>query len=553
MRTNDDRRLESYVSGVLDGSIPSCRMVVLAVERWREDLTREDLVYDPSVFNKFCSFSRQFRHYKGPLAGEYFEPEPWQLFIAANCLGLKWKDTGLRKYRLADVYLPRKNGKTMFGAIIMLWILLMDGEGGPEIYTAALDKDQARLSYDAMSTLVQSSIFAPLVKVKSSRVTMESTANNGVCKPLSKDTKNKDGLNIQGALCDERHAWPTTEMLDVIKTGMGARSQPFLLSISTAGIDVSNPYFADIEAYKAELEGSVPLEDDHFFLLYTPDEGDDWEDEAVWRKVNPNLGVSLDWNYMRSTYQEAKTRGGTYALAFKTKNLNLWVDAPKVWIPDEDVSACAHSFDESQLVGQDCYVGIDLASKGDLSATAFYFPRFKYAKFLFVLPESKVESRSDRVDYRHWAERGWITPCPGKVLDEAWYLQQLFKEMAPYNIRRIAFDPWGMWDLKTRFGKYEGVLMEYRQDIRYMSVPTKRLESMILKGEINLGDNPVIRWMFRNVVVYIDPNANVKLDKAKSRNKIDGVVALVDAIGGWLNAETSNTGEIYTDHSIRIL
>ena len=553
MATLDDIRLESYVSGVLDGSIPSCRMVYLAVRRWKDDLARQDLEYDPKVFNMFCAFSREFKHYKGPLAGERFEPEPWQLFIAANCLGLKWRATGLRKYRLADVYLPRKNGKTMFGAILMLWILIMDGEGGPEVYTAALDKDQARLSYDAMATLVAGSIFAPLVKVKSSRVTMESVQNNGVCKPLSKDTKNKDGLNIQGALCDERHAWPSTEMLDVIKTGMGARTQPFLLSISTAGIDVSNPYFADIEAYKAELEGSIPLEDDHFFLLYTPDEGDDWEDEAVWRKVNPNLGVSLNWDYMRSTYQEAKTRGGTYILSFKTKNLNLWVDAPKVWIPDEDVSACAVPFDESLLEGEACYVGIDLASKGDLTATAFFFPKFKYAKFMFVLPAAKVENRSDRVDYRLWAEQGWITKCPGKVLDEEWYLKELFNRMVHYEVKGIAYDPWGMWDLKTKFGRYEPVLMEYRQDIRHMSVPTKRLESMVLKGEIGLGENPVIRWMFRNVVVYVDPNANVKLEKDKSRNKIDGVVALVNAVGGWLNEVPAKTGTIYTEHNLRVL
>lgn len=553
MATSDDLRLKAYVAGVLDGSVPSCRMERLAVERWCADLKRGDLYYDEAVFNRFCSFSRQFKHYKGAKAGQYFEPEPWQLFVAANCLALKRADTGLRKYRLADIYLPRKNGKTMFGAIIMLWILLMDGEGGPEVYTAALDKDQARLSYDAMATLVQDSIFAPLVKVKESRVVMDCRENHGVCKPLSRDTQNKDGLNIHAALCDERHAWPNTEMLDVIKTGMGARSQPFLLSISTAGIDVSNPYFADIEAYKAELEGTIPLEDDHFFLLYTPDEGDDWEDEAVWRKVNPNLGVSLDWAYMRSTYQEAKTRGGTYALAFKTKNLNLWVDAPKVWIQDEDVASCCRPFDESCLVGQDCYVGVDLASKGDLSAVALFFPKFRYARFLFVAPESKLEKQSDRVDYRRWAERGWLSVCPGKVLDEEWWLKRLFTVLAPYNVRRIAYDPWGMWDLKTKFGKYESTLLEYRQDIRYMSVPTKRLESMVLKGEINMGENPVIRWMFRNVVVYIDPNANVKLDKAKSRNKIDGVVALVDAIGGWLNDETSNKGEIYTDHSVRII
>lgn len=551
-KNEDLARLERYVRQVLSGELPSCDMVRRAVTRWCSDLEREDLYFDEAQFLKFCRYSRQFKHYKGDLAGTYFEPEDWQLFVFANCIGLKRRETGKRKYRLADIYLPRKNGKTFVASIFADWFLTMDGEAGPEVYTAALDEAQAKICYDAAAILLQDSIFSPLVKVYPSRSKTEGLNNHGVMKPLSKDTKNKDGLNVHAAVCDERHAWPNTEMLDVIKTGMGARSQPFVLSISTAGIDVSNPYFEDIMAYRNELLGVLPLEDDHFFLLYTPDEGDDWESEDTWKKVNPNLGVSLSWEYMRATYEEAVTRGGTYIVSFKTKNLNMWVDAPKVWIPDADVEACAVGIDESQLAGQPCYVGIDLASKGDISATALFFPLQKYVKMLYVLPEEKVQDRPDRVDYRAWVEQGWITVCPGKVLDEAWYMERLFQLLAPYDVKRIAFDPWGMWDLKTKFGKYEQVLMEYRQDIRYMSVPTKRLESDILKGNIRLGLDPVLRWMFRNVVVYIDPNANVKLDKARSRNKIDGVVALVDAIGGWLNDETASTGEIYQNHSVRV-
>ena len=550
-KTSDLERVGRYVEGVLSGTIPSCLMVRRACERWADDLVRPDLCFDEAAFEKFCRFSRQFKHYKGALAGQFFEPEDWQLFVFANCIGLRRSDDGRRKYRLADIYLPRKNGKTFVASIFALWFLLMDGEAGPEVYTAALDQEQAKLCYDAAAVLAQGSIFAPLVKVMNSRVKMECQRNNGVMKPLSKDTKNKDGLNIHAAVCDERHAWPNTEMLDVIKTGMGARSQPFVLSISTAGIDVSNPYFADIEAYKDEMSGAKPLEDDHFFMLYTPDEGDDWESEDTWKKVNPNLGVSLDWQYMRSTYNEAKTRGGTYIVSFKTKNLNMWVDAPKVWVPDEDVAQCNTDFDESRLLGEKCYVGIDLASKNDICATALFFPRFKYAKFLFVLPEGKVTDRADRVDYRRWVEEGWVTTCPGKVLDEDWYLENLLRQLRPYEVECIAFDPWGMWDMKNRFGEYEEILMEYRQDIRYMSVPTKRLESEILKHNMDFGGNPVIRWMLRNVVPYVDPNANVKLDKARSRNKIDGVVALVDAVGGWLNLTNGDQGDIYEDHELR--
>lgn len=554
-KTPDDlQRLHQQVDAVLSGSVPSCRMVRLAYERWLADLERPDLYFDEAEYLKFCRFSRQFKHYKGALAGQFFSPEPWQLFIFANCIGLKVKATGRRKYRLADLYLPRKNGKTFIASIFALWFLLMDKEAGPEVYMAALDQEQARLCYDAAVTIGKASIFSKLMRIYNSWLKTECPGNNGVMKPLSKDTQNKDGLNIHAGICDERHAWPNTEMLDVIKTGMGARTQPFLLSISTAGVDVSNPYFADIEAYKAEMSGSMPLEDDHFFLLYTPDDDDDWQSEDTWIKVNPNLGISLDWQYMRATYNEAVTRGGSFVASFKTKNLNLWVDAPKSWVPDEDVALCCEPFDESVLRGEKCYVGIDLASKSDICATAFFFPRYNYAKFLFILPEGKIAEREDRVDYRRWLEEGWVQSCPGKVLDESWYLEQLMQAMRPYEIEAIAYDPWGMWDLKTRFGIYEPVLMEYRQDIRYMSVPTKRLESELLKHELRLGANPVIRWMLRNVVVYIDPNANVKLDKVRSRNKIDGVVALVDAIGAWLNQTNGERPqELYSDHGLRVL
>ena len=552
-KQEDIRRLEAYVTGIMDGSRPSCRYIKLACQRWLDDLNRPDLYFDSSVYLKICRFSRQFKHYKGPLAGQFFKPEDWQLFVFANIIGLKRSESGRRKYRLGDLYLPRKNGKTFLSAIFALWFLMMDGEAGAEVYMAALDQEQAKLCYDAAITLGRGSIFGKLLKIYNSRLKTECPQVNGVMKPLSKDTQNKDGLNIHAAICDERHAWPSTEMLDVIKTGMGARPQPFILSISTAGVDVSNPYFSDVEAYKSEMTGAMPLEDDHFFMLYCPDEEDRWEDEETWIKTNPNLGVSLSWDYMRSTFNEAQVRGGSYIVSFQTKNLNLWVDAPKVWLPDEDVALCNRPFDEADLAGEECYVGIDLASKNDICATALFFPKYMYVKFLFVLPEGKISERSDRVDYRKWMEEGWIVSCPGRVLDEGWYIATLFDQLRRYDVRCIAYDPWGMWDLKHQFSRYEDELMEYAQDIRHMSVPTKRLESEVLKHRMNFGGNPVIRWMMRNVVVYIDPNANVKLDKAKSRNKIDGVVALVDAIGGWLTRTNGRGGDMYDDHDLRTI
>lgn len=542
--------VQDYCNKVLDGSIPSCLMIVKAVERFRDDLKDPDIFFDMKAFDKLCQFSGKFKHYKGDLAGQYFKPEPWQLFIFANLIGLKRRSTGGRKYTYADIYVPRKNGKTFLAAILAGWFLICDGESGPEVYTAAVDQQQARLCYEASAELIKNSIFAKFVKPYVWG--MRSLNNVGVFKPLSKDTKNKDGLNISAAICDERHAWPNNEIYDVIKTGMGARSQPMLLSISTAGTDTSNPYYADIETYKSIMLG-MKRKDNHFLMLYTPDEGDRYDDPATWAKVNPNLGVSLSLTYMQNECEEAKLRGGTYLAAFCTKNLNMWVDAPTVWIPDEDVQKCSQPFDQEQLLGAECYVGVDLASKSDITATALWFPKFRCLKWLFCIPEEKVQQLEDRVDYRLWSEQGWVTVTPGKVLDEDWYIDYLLKSLEPYKVKSIAYDPWGMWNLVGKLSRYNDQLMEYRQDIRYMSVPTKWLEGAVRKSELNFLGNPVIRWMFRNVVIYTDPNANIKLDKARSRDKIDGIVAAVDAIGSWLNLTGGKSKDIYTTHKLRVI
>ncbi|MBO6238848.1 MAG: terminase large subunit [Bacteroidales bacterium] len=543
-------RVQEWCRRSLAGEIPCCLMVRKAIERWQADLERPDLTFDEKAFNRFVRFAREFKHYKGPMAGQRFQPEPWQLFVMANVIGLKRVDTGLRKYTYADIYVPRKNGKTFLAAIFAGFFLLKDGEAGPEVYTAAVDQAQARLCYDASAELIRTSIFAD--DTKPYQWGMKSLKNAGVFKPLSKDTKNKDGLNISAAICDERHAWPNTEIYDVIKTGMGARSQPVLLSISTAGTDTSNPYFADIEAYKDILLG-LKQKDNHFLLLFCPDEGDAWDDPATWAKVNPNLGVSLSLDYMRAECEEAKLRGGTYQVAFQTKNLNMWVNAPDVWISDEDVQANNAAFDLEQLKGAECYVGLDLASKGDISAVCLFFPAFRVARWLFVVPEAKVEEMKDRVDYRLWKDEGWLTVTPGKVLDEDWFVDYLINELEPYDVRCLAYDPWAMWNLVPKLRKYEDKLVAYQQSIRYMSVPSKWIQTEVLQHRLNFLGNPVIRWMFRNVVIYTDPNANIKLDKARSRNKIDGVVALADAVGGWLNITGGETKEIYKEHTLRVI
>ena len=554
MKVSTSNRVESYVEAVLTGELPSCQMVVLACERYRADQKRTDIRMDWSAVNRVVTFAKILKHFKGEFAGKPVLLEDWQLFVVANIFGWKLVATGKRRFTYADVYVPRKNGKTTFAAVIALYMLIADGESAAEVYSAAVDKAQAKICFDTSAEMIRNCDLSEFARVfRKGSIVVEDTASS--YKPLSKDTKNKDGLNIHCGICDERHAWKTNEIYEVLKTGTGARSQPLIFSISTAGTDTSYPYFSDLEFLRQVLLG-IKEKDNHFIMLYEPDEGDRWDDPQTWKKVNPNFGVSLGEKYMADECKEAKEKGGSTLAAFQTKNLNMWVDAPEVWIPDDDVAANNAPFDEAQLAGAECYVGIDLASKTDLTATALFFPKFNVVKFLFTIPEAKIQDKgveNDVVDYRLWNEQGWITVAPGSALDDEWYLAQLFNALEPYDVKAIAYDPWGMWQMKTKFGSYTDKLIEYQQSIRYMSVPTKDLEGRVLKHELNFLGSPVIRWMFRNVVIWKDPNANIKLNKAKSRNKIDGVVALVDAIGGWLNVTNGETKEIYVDHTIRTM
>lgn len=523
-------------------------MVRLACERWERDWTRKDIYYDEKCVDGFVAFSSQLKHFKGELAGQYIHLEDWQIFIAANIFGWKFRSNSKRRYTYADVFVPRKNGKTTFAAVIALYCMILDGEAGAEVYAAAVDREQAKICFEASKELVRGSIFEKIVKIYTGSIVYGKTASS--YKPLSKDSKNKDGLNPSCAVCDERHAWQNNEIYEVLKTGVGARSQPLIFSISTAGTDTSLPYYSDIQVLKDVMLG-IKEKDNHFIMLYMPDDDDEWSDPQTWRKVNPNYGISLSASYMENEFKEAQMRGGTTLAAFCTKNLNMWVDAPAVWINDDTVKANNADFDESKLQGAECYVGIDLASKTDICAVAFWFPVYSVLKYLFIVPEEKIRENEDRVDYRLWSEQGWLTVCPGKVLDEDWFIGTVLKELDKYKIKCIAYDPWGMWNITQKFGRYTEYLMEYQQSIRYMSVPTKHFESMVLKVEVNFLHNPIIRWMMRNVVIYTDPNANIKLDKARSRNKIDGVVASVDAIGGWLNLTAGKSKVIYKNHGLR--
>ena len=533
------RKALSYIDRVITGKRKAGELEILAVKRQLSDLenaTEMGIYFDEKAAKTALIFFTVLKHYEGEWAGKEFELEDWQCFIIWCIFGWKTKG-GVRRFNYANVEVARKNGKTTFAAGIALFMMTMDGEAGAQIYSAAVDKEQAKICWKAAKNMIdQSAMLSDNLKVFSDSIVMESTSS--FYKPLSKESKNKDGTSPHCAICDEMHAWPTDDIYNLITSGMGARKQPLVFSITTAGHNMSLPYYSMRTHYVNILKG-VKKEENSFCIIFCPDVDDDWKDSGTWEKSNPNMGVSVYQNYLEKQLLNAMNKGGTTEVNFKIKNLNLWVDAPDVWIQDEKVVKCDYGTTDADLLGQECWAGLDLASHVDINALCLYFPKLDVPafRFYFWIPEGKVLSKEDRVDYRIWHEDGWVNITPGDVIDIDFMVADLATILNRYDIQNLAFDPAKAYHGVIQGLQKEGfdeVLDEFAQGMRNMSEPTKQVEALVTAGSIDLMKNPVIRWMFRNVVVYRDANDNIKLDKKRSIEKIDGIVTMANAYGGYM-------------------
>lgn len=533
------RKALSYVNRVMSGERIAGELEKLAVQRYLDDVanaTEKGFYFDEKAAKMVFAFFTLLKHFQGEWAGKEFELEDWQCFIIWNIFG--WKTVnGRRRFREAGIEVARKNGKTTFAAGIALYMLIMDNEPAAQVFSAAVDREQASICWTAAKAMIEQSPALQKV-IGTSKTSIFDVKTASFYKPLSKETKNKDGLHPHCAICDELHAWPTDDIFGLISTGMGARRNPLIFCITTAGNNMTLPYYSRRTHYVNILKG-IKTEESTFCIIYSPDRGDDWRDPITWQKASPNYGISIYPEKYKIDLEKAINRGGTTEIEFKTKNLNMWVDAPDVWIPDDKVLSCNLGTTDEELIGLECYAGLDLASEVDINALALYFPEKRAVKYHFWIPEGKVLQKEDRVDYRLWKEQGFIKITPGDVIDIEYILTDIVRILEQYEIKNIAFDPAkaynGVIQGLQKYSSYGEVLDAYRQNIMNMSEPTKRLESMIMSGQIDLMNNPVIRWMLRNVVVYRDPNDNIKLDKKRSQEKIDGVVATVNAIGGYMS------------------
>lgn len=547
-------RAKKYIDDANAGRIVMGELTKLTFRRHADDLmdVTSGFYFDEQEAKRALAVSLMLRQAKGEWVGKPFILEPWQCAIVYILFGWRQED-GTRRFREAIIEVARKNGKTTFAAYLCIMMLMFDGEYGAEIYSAAVDQNQSKICWrTARDMIKQSPGFSKEIKIFVNSITYE--AQNSFFQPLSKDSGNKDGLNPSFAVYDERHAWPNNDISDVIRSGMGARRQPLTVSITTAGFDRAKPYYKDRSVAVDVLRG-IKEKSDLFVLIYCPDKDDDWKSEETWMKANPNLNVSVSKEYLKRELENAIIKGGRDEVNFRTKNINQWMDAPEVWIPDEVIMENNRDDNYDDCHGEDCYCGLDISSHVDVTALSIYFPRLNKVKWLFWIPETKLQEAEETVDYRLWRDQGYVNVTEGGIIDWTRVSADIAEELKRYRVKCLAFDPYKAYDniivsLSEQYGMQE-ILKEYPQNISYMSEPCKQIQGGLMAAQFDFCHNPVIRWMFANVVMYYDINNNMRPSKKKSRNKIDGVSAFVNAYGAYL--ADRNTGRVYNNYDLRII
>jgi phage terminase large subunit-like protein len=557
------RRAEKYISSVLSGEIDLSTTTRLTFLRHASDLLvapENGWYFDKKKAERVFDFCSLLKHSPDKRSWVTFDPEPWQAAIIYIMFGWHKKD-GTRRFNYGYIEIPKKNGKTTFAAVFSNYLLFFDGEEEAEVYHAATVEKQAHICFDKAKRMIEKSpSLAKRARCLTNNVSIQATGSK--MEPLGRDSESMEGINPSGAVVDEYHVftWKNNFVFENLQSATVNRRQPLIVIITTSGRDKDLPCFEYRNLCIDILKG-IKRQDDTFAIIFTLDETDDWKNPDVWKKANPNWDVSVLPNRFEDEFKGA-LNSRTKEVAFKTKNLNLWVDAPTVWIPDEKWIACSHGLKYDDLKGQLCYAGIDLASHVDINALALFFPNVKgrpALRMFFWIPQDKIKEKEDRVDYALWTKQGWISSTPGSIIDVDQQSEDLQRILKEYKVEGFAYDPYmahhGIIQNIQKGGFPVQRLDLYQQSLKNMSAPTKEFEKIINSGDLEHFDNPVMRWMMRNIVILVDTNENIKPDKKRSREKIDGPVAAITAIGEYLTL-TTGTGEkeIYNHgHSLRTI
>lgn len=563
---------EAYISDVQSGRIAACKWVKLAVKRHIADLRRagtEGFPYrfEPEYAERCIDFIQQLEHTKGDFANRALRGdiriklEPWEQFLVWEIEGWRRPD-GRRRFTRAYVEVARKNGKTTFAAAMANFHFFADRprEEGPEVYFAATKQEQASLAWnEAERQIRRNRILSPRAKTYASKQRIVIPETAALMRPLGRDSGTEDGLNPSFALIDEYHAHPDAGLIDVLESGMGSRSQPLTLIITTAGTNHTGPCYEEHDRLKKMLEGSLPAVDHFFGVIYTLDEGDDWENPRVWGKANPNLGVSVREDYLRERIALA-ANNPTKVRDVQTKNLNIWRHSAMGWITAEQWKKCAvPAYDEAELAGRSCYGGMDLSSTQDITALALTFPPGEPGEpyknlYRFYIPEELTAEKefSDKVPYQAWIDQGLVFATPGNVIDYDYIEADILAWAERYRIEEFCYDPYHAQEIVNHMTDAGINMIPISQSYRMMSPLCGAYEQKTLSRQMAHNGNPVMNWMIACVELKSDRQGNVmpmKPRRGSSGKRIDGVVANVMSLGRAA-LKLSAGGSVYDERGV---
>lgn len=536
--------VELYARAVIDGAIVAGRLVRLACRRFLDDLEQAEARgyrFVWSLAKHAIDFIEALRQSKGRFAMKRLYLSPWQKFIVGNLFGWINAATRKRRFRVGYVEIARKNGKSTLAAALALYLFVGDAEPGAEVYAAATKKDQAKIVWSEAKRMVQKSgALKRRIAILSSNMNIEESASK--FEPLGADADTLDGLNVHGAIIDELHKHKTRDVWDVIETATGSRDQPMLVAITTAGFDRNSVCWEQHDYGVQILEGTIA--DDSFFAFIAGldlptregEEGDDWRDPAVWEKANPNLGISVNPAILAEAVHKANHRP-SQRNAILRLNFDVWTESHTLALDLDRWDQGSAAISLEALRGRECFGGLDLSSNRDLTALCWLFhPQEEgepwQAVWRFWIPGDSVEERvrRDRVPYGAWIDQGLIETTPGNVVDKDWIERRILEDAALYQVREIGYDRLFADQLVTHCMDEGLTMVPFGMGHYSMALPTKELDRLVGPG-FRHGGNPVARWMARNMVYRSDPAGNHKPDKEKSREKIDGMVALLIALG----------------------
>lgn len=513
--------------------------------------------YDKKKADRAVTFIENLCHTKGKWAGTPFWLLPWQEQLIRDIFGIV-KPDGNRQFRTAFLEICKKVGKSELAAAVALYLLYADNEPSAEVYGAAADRQQASIVFDVAKQMVEMSpALMKRSKLMGATKRIVNYSNAGYYQVLSAEVGGKHGFSVSGLVFDEIHTQPNRQLYDVLTKGSSdARQNPLHFIITTAGNDRHSIAY-ELHTKAVDILEGRRVDPTFYPVVYGLKDDEDWEDEANWYKVNPSLGYTVDIERLRDAYREAKQNPAD-EITFKWLRCNMWVSSTVAWIPDAIYMRGNEPIDMDALAGRDCYAGLDLSSTGDITALVLIFPpRDEEEKYVllpyFWIPEETIPRRvkANSVPYDIWEKQGYIMSTEGNVIHYDFIEKFIMDLSEKYHILEIAVDRWNATQMIQNLEGEGFTIVPFGQGFSSMSAPTKEFYRLLMEGRIIHGGNPVLRWMAGNVVIDTDSAGNIKVTKAKSKEKIDGIVAAIMALDRCIRQE-GQSGSVYDERGLLV-